>query len=103
MQIMISAFLYVSELLGKASKMEDVERVCKPLTAYKIYPFIQQTCIEIVCYDTGGWEGVGTNKTWSLSFESLGKPTSFGKDTCHAVGEVPIIHKGLVLILHLGR
>ena len=55
MQIMISAFLYVSELLGKSSKMEDVERVCKPLTAYKIHPFIQQTCIEIVCYDTEGW------------------------------------------------
>ena len=33
----VSAFLYVSELLGKSSKMEDVERVCKPLTAYKIH------------------------------------------------------------------
>ena len=37
--------------------MEDVERVCKPLTAYKIHPFIQQTRIEIVCYDTEGWGG----------------------------------------------
>ena len=101
---MISAFLYVSELLEKSSKMEDVERVCKPLSAYKIYPFVQQTCIVIVCYDTGGWRGgAGTNKTWSLCFESLDKPTSFGKDACHAVGEVPIIHKGLVLILHLRR
>lgn len=84
--------------------MEDVERVCKPLTAYKIHPFIQKTRIEIVCYDTEGWGvGAGTNKTWSLSFESLDKPAGFGKDTCYNVGEVPIIHKGLVLILHLAR
>lgn len=47
--------------------------------------------------------GAGTNKTWSLSFESLDKTTGFGKDTCYNVGEVPIIRKGLVLILHLGR
>lgn len=47
--------------------------------------------------------GAGTSKTWSLSFESLDAPTSFGKDTCHAIGEVSIIHKGLLLRLHLVR
>lgn len=50
-QVMILVFLQVLGLFGKLNNMKGVEVLCKSLSAYKIHPFIQQTCFEFVCYD----------------------------------------------------